>query len=125
MIELGAIHGEIPDTGLTRINLPNGGKIEPVTSSAKSRLGQRVTFLVQDQTESWYETNGGRALADNQRRNIAGMGGRWLSTPNAWDPSEESVAQWTPEHESEGVYHDDVTPPESLSIRNKQERRRR
>lgn len=124
MIELGDIAADIPDTGLTRINLPGGGKIEPVTSSAKSRLGQRVTFLAQDQTESWTQTNGGRALADNQRRNIAGMGGRWLSTPNAWDPSEESVAQWTAEHEIDGVLHDDVTPPDSLSINNKQERRR-
>lgn len=124
MIELGAIAAEIPDTGLTRINLPGGGKIEPVTSSAKSRLGQRLTFLVQDQTESWTQSNGGRTLADNQRRNIAGMGGRWLSTPNAWDPAEESVAQWTSEHEHEGVFHDDVTPPDSLSIRNKRERRK-
>jgi len=124
MIELGDIAADIPDTGLTRINLPGGGKIEPVTSAARSRLGQRLTFLVQDQTESWTETNGGRALADNQRRNIAGMGGRWLSTPNAWDPSEDSVAQYTAEHEHDGVYHDDVTPPDSLSIRNKRDRRK-
>lgn len=124
MIELGDIAADIPDTGLTRINLAGGGKIEPVTSNAKSRLGQRTTFLVQDQTESWTQWNKGRQLADNQRRNIAGMGGRWLSTPNAWDPSEDSVAQWTAEHEHEGVYHDDVAPAESLSIRNKRERRK-
>lgn len=124
MIELGAIAAEIPDTGQTRINLPGGGRIEPVTASAKSRLGQRLTFLLQDQTESWLQGNGGRVLADNQRRNIAGMGGRWLSTPNAWDPAEESVAQWTSEHEHDGVLHDDVTPPESLSIRNKRDRRK-
>lgn len=124
MIELGAIAAQIPDTGTTRINLPGGGKIEPVTSSAKSRLGQRITFLVQDQTESWTKSNGGRELADNQRRNIAGMGGRWLSTPNAWDPTQDSVAQWTAEHEKEGVLHDDVDPPESLSIFSKQERRK-
>lgn len=124
MIELGPFAAEIPDTGITRINLPGGGQIEPVTSSSKSRLGQRVTFIVQDQTESWTQTNGGRALADNQRRNIAGMGGRWLSTPNAWDPTEDSVAQYTAEHEHAGVYHDDVDVPESLSIRNKRERRK-
>lgn len=123
MIELGDFAAEIPDTGLTRINLPGGGKIEPVTSSAKTRLGQRVTFLLQDQTESWTAHNGGRALADNQRRNIAGMGGRWLSTPNAWDPAEDSVAQHTAEHEHDGVYHDDVNPSERLSIRNKADRR--
>lgn len=124
MIELGALHGEIEDTGLGRINLPGGGKIEPVTASGRSRLGQRLTFGLQDQTESWFQSNGGRMLADNQRRNLAGMGGRWLSTPNAWDPTEESVAQYTAEHEHDGVYHDDIEPPEGLSIRNKQERRR-
>ena len=50
------------------------------------------------------------------RRGLAGMGGRWLSTPNAWDPTEESVAQYTAEHEHDGVFHDDVTPPDTLSI---------
>jgi hypothetical protein len=124
MIELGPFAAEIPDTGLTRINLPAGGRIEPVTSAAKTRLGQRVTHIVQDQTESWVQSNGGRALADNQRRNIAGMGGRWLSTPNAWDPAEESVAQHTSEHEHTGVYHDDINIPDSLSIRNKQDRKK-
>lgn len=124
MIELGNLSAEIPDVGLGRINLPDGGKIEPVTAAAISRLGQRVTFALQDQTESWIESNKGRKLADNQRRGIAAFGGRWLSTPNAYDPTEESVAQATAELEREGVYHDDIEPPVSLSINNKQDRRR-
>jgi hypothetical protein len=126
MIELGALHAEIEDTGLGRINLPGGGKIEPVTASAISRLGQRITFSAQDQTESWLASNKGRKLADAQRRNLAGTGGRWLSTPNAWDPTENSVAQYTAEEEVKlgGVYEDDIEPPENLSIRNKAERRR-
>lgn len=123
MIELGDIAAEIPDTGQTRINLPGGGRIEPVTSSAKSRLGQRITFAVQDETHSWTALNGGRRLADNQRRNLAGMGGRWLETTNAWDPAEESVAQMTAESSSPGVYLDDVDPGPG-SIRNKRDRRR-
>jgi hypothetical protein len=77
---------------------------------------------VQDQTESWYRTNGGRKLADNQRRGLAGMGGRFISTPNAWDPVEDSVAQVT-RVEAPGVYHDDVEPG-SGSVRNKADRRR-
>lgn len=126
MIQLGDFEADIPETGKLRIYLPGGGMIEPVTSSARSRLGQRVTFLVQDQTESWTASNGGRALADNQRRNLAGMGGRWLSTCNAWDPTEDSVAQYTAEKEAAqgGVYLDDVEPPPNLSIRNKAERRK-
>jgi hypothetical protein len=123
MIERGAIAGEITDTGETRINLPYGGRIEPVTSSALSRLGQRIVLVVQDQTESWLKSNGLRELADNQRRNIAGMDGRWLSTANKWDPSQDSVAQFTAEHELDGVYHDDVDPGPG-SIRNKRDRRR-
>jgi hypothetical protein len=123
MIQLGALAADIPDTGLTRINLPSGGLIEPVTAAARSRLGQRVTFVVQDQTESWLKSNGGHALADNQRRGLAGMNGRFLSTPNAWDPAEDSVAQRTGESKAPGVYHNDVDPGTG-SIRNKQDRRR-
>ena len=123
MIEMGGIAADIPDTGLTRINLPSGGLIEPVTSAAVSRLGQRITKAVQDQTEAWFKRNGGRALADNQRRGLAGMQGRFLETPNAWDPAEDSVAQQTAEGREPGVFFDDVEPGAG-SIRNKQERRR-
>jgi hypothetical protein len=123
MIQLGALSVDIPDTGLTRINLPGGGLIEPVTAAARSRLGQRVTAVVQDQTESWLASNGGHALADNQRRGLAGMGGRFLSTPNAWDPQEDSVAQRTAESKAPGVFHDDADCGPG-SIRNKAERRR-
>lgn len=123
MIELGDLAAEIPDTGETRINLPNGGRIEPVTSSARSRLGQRVTFSVQDETHSWLEANGGHALADTQRRNLAGMGGRYLETSNAFDPIEESVAQRTYESKTTTTLIDDVEPGEG-SITNKRERRR-
>jgi hypothetical protein len=123
MIELGALAAEIPDTGLSRINLPGGGIIEPVTSSASSRLGQRITGSVQDETHDWREANKGRKLADTQRRNLAGTGGRFLSTTNAWDPAENSVAQTTAEGGEPGVYHDDVEPGAG-SVRNAQHRRR-
>jgi hypothetical protein len=123
MIQLGSIAADIPDTGLTRINLTSGGLIEPVTAAARSRLGQRVTAVVQDQTESWLATNGGHALADNQRRGLAGMGGRFLETPNAWDPVENSVAQRTAESKAPGVYLDDVDPGPG-SVRSKTDRRR-
>lgn len=123
MIRLGRIGEVIDDAGETRIKLPGGGEITPTTSSARSRLGAPIVFLLQDEVQSWV-SKALRETADNQRRNIAGMNGRWLATGNAWDPTENSVAQWTAEHEQDGVYHDDVEPPEGLSIRNKTERRR-
>lgn len=122
MIELGSLAGDMPDTGVTRVNLPSGGVIEPVTASAMSRLGQRVTFVLQDETHSWLKKNGGVKLADNQRRNLAGMGGRWIETTNAWDPAEDSVAQKTNESPI-GVYVD-FPPSIAGSFRNKRERRR-
>jgi hypothetical protein len=121
MIELGELNADIPDTGETRINLPGGGRIEPVTSSASSRLGQRITFAVQDETHSWTERNRGRKLADNQRRNLAGMNGRWLETTNAWDPAEESVAQQTAESTATDIYRDHRDCGVG-SIRNKRDR---
>lgn len=120
MITLGNLSAEIPDTGLSRINLPNRGIIEPVTSSARSRLGQRITFSVQDEAHDWLRTNGGRKLADTQRRNLAGMGGRFLETGNAWDPAEDSVAQTTFEKES-GVFSFMLHPGPG-SVRNMKER---
>jgi hypothetical protein len=124
MIQLSpALNMEISDTGLTRVNLPGGGYIEPVTASARSRLGQRITFVVQDETHSWVQSNGGLQLADNQRRNLAGMGGRFLETTNAFDPVEASVAQRTFESKVPGTLLDDAEPPPG-SVRNKRERRK-
>ncbi len=123
MIELGDLGADIPDTGETRINLPGGGRITPVTSSARSRLGQRITFAVQDETHSWLEANGGLKLADTQRRNLAGMQGRSIETTNAWDPAENSVAQRTYESKVDDVFRDYPDPPPG-SFRNKRERRK-
>lgn len=123
MIELGPLADRIPDTGETRINLPGGGLIEPVTASARSRLGQRVTYVVQDETHSYTKRNGGHTLADNQRRNLAGTGGRWAATTNAYDPAEKSVAQEDIEHPLPDVL---IDYPEPLpgSWKNKRERRK-
>lgn len=123
MIELGPLKFEIPDTGLTRINLDGGGLIEPVTSSAPSRLGQRLTFALQDETHSWNARNKMVKVADTQRRNLAKMDGRSIETTNAWDPTEHSVAQLTFEAAPEDIYRDKTEPPK-LSWENKRERRK-
>jgi len=123
MIEEGPLADWIPDTGVGQINLPGGGLIEPVTSSGRARLGQRITFSVQDETHCWLESNGGWKLADNQRRNLSGTGGRAVETSNAWDPSEQSVAQRTSEALARDVYRDHRIPPRP-SLKNKAERRK-
>jgi hypothetical protein len=122
MIELGPLGEDfIPGHGLDADQPSGGGLIEPVTASARSRLGQRITAAVQDQSESWVQSNNGWMLADNQRRGLAGMGGRFLETCNAPDPVENSVAYRTPREP--GVFVDDVDGGPG-SVRNKQERRK-
>lgn len=124
MIELGPLADIIPDTGQGRINLPGAGKIEPVTSAARSRLGQRITFAVQDETGTWTTGNHGQMLADTQRRGLAGMRGRSIETTNAWDPGENSVAQRTFESSAKDIYRDFRQAPAGLSYTNKAERRK-
>ena len=123
MIELGDIAADITDTGLSRINLASGGIIEPVTAAAKSRLGQRITCAIQDELQSWVQRGGGIQLADTQRRNLAGTGGRWFGSGNAYDPAEASVMQTDVEETPEDVYIDFPQGPTG-SWRNKRERRK-
>ena len=72
-------------------------RIDVVTSSANSRLGNPISDAEQDEVGLWYESNkmigNGTGVADNQNRGAAGMGGRTHCTTNAWDPSMNSYAQ--------------------------------
>jgi hypothetical protein len=124
MVELGPLGDLIPDTGDTRINLPGGGRIDPVTSRARTRLGQRVTFVVQDETGLWTVASGMVQVAETQRRGLAGMGGRSIETTNAWDPSEDSVAQRTAESRVKDVYRDHRLADPHLKYELKRDRRK-
>jgi len=124
MIDRGPLHALIPKTGEEFIRLPNGGRIDTVTSNAQSRLGARVTFVPQDETGIWLKQNGMIKVAETQRRGLAGMGGRAWETSNAWNPAEDSVAQRTFESRAKDIFRDFPTPPASLSYRNKAERRK-
>lgn len=97
MIDLGPLSDLIPKTGEEFIRLPGGGEIAVVTSSAQSRLGNRVTYAPQDEVGIYTVPNGMVKVAETQRRGAAGMGGRVEETTNAYDPSEHSVAQRTAE----------------------------
>jgi hypothetical protein len=124
MIECGPLAELIPKTGEEFIRLPGGGRIDTVTSSAQSRLGQRVTYVPQDETQLWTDANKMTKVADTQRRGLAGMGGRSSETTNAWDPAENSVAQRTAESRRPDIFRLHRTPPAHWSYRNKEERRR-
>lgn len=124
MIGLGPLAEVIPKTGEEFIRLPNGGRIDVVTSKANSRLGQRVTFVPQDETGIWVDSNSMAKVARVQRRGLAGMGGRSIETTNAWDPSEDSVAQRTFESSAKDVHRDFVQPPADLKFLLKSDRRK-
>lgn len=82
------------DLGLTRIYTTNG-RLEPVTASAPSREGQRLTAAVLDETHLWLPSNGGTRLAATIRRNLGKMRGRSIETTNTWRAGEDSVAEST------------------------------
>lgn len=103
--------------------LPNDGRIDVVTSSARSRLGNPITAAFQDETGLWTKQNGMLAVADTQRRGLAGMGGRAIETTNAYDPAEQSVAQLTAESRASDVFRFFPQAPVRLSFKNKRERR--
>lgn len=124
MIDLGPLSDVVLRTGEEFIRLPGDGRIDAVTSSAQSRLGQRVTFVPQDEVGLWTKTNKMQAVADTQYRGLAGMGGRASLTTNAWDPSQHSVAQQQFESSAKDVYRQFRQAPRGLSYRNKAERKR-
>lgn len=104
------------------IRLPNDGEIVPVTSNANSKLGNPITFAVQDETGLYTESNGLRKFARTQRRGAAGIGGRTMETTNAWDPVMNSVAQQTHESKAPDIFKFFRQPPAHWSYKNKAER---
>ena len=102
---------------------PAEGRIETVTSSARTVKGNRAVFAVLDQTEEWVQSNGGPKLASTMRINAAKVGGSTIESPNAFIPGEESVAEesaafWAAIREGkakdDGLYYDHrEAPPET------------
>lgn len=84
--------------------LPNDGRIETVTSSAQSRLGNPIIFVGQDETGLYTDSNKLRKPAETTRRGASAMGGRSIETTNPWDPSEDSVAQRTWESKRPDIF---------------------
>lgn len=91
------------DDGRTRLYLHGRpGQLEPVTASAGSREGQRLSFAVLDETHLWTPQNGGIKLAATIQRNAAKMGGRTFETTNAPLLGIKSVAERSSSHAERG-----------------------
>ena len=104
------------------IRLPNRGLIVPLSSAAKSKLGQPLTGGLGD--ESGLYTSANRVLDTWQtmRRGIAAMQGRTIELTNPWDPMENSAAQQAFESQTKDVFRYYRKPPANLSYANKRER---
>lgn len=111
-------------TGEQFVRLPNDGKIEAVTSSAQSRLGNPINFANFDETGIYTVQNKMVRVAETMRRGLAGMGGRSIEWTNPWDPAENSTAQRTYESRSTDIYKFYRKPSTELSYKNARDRRR-
>ncbi|ALE91830.1 terminase [Arthrobacter alpinus] len=103
---------------------PKSNRIDIVSSSAQSRLGQPITFAIQDETGTYTVQNKLLGVAQTMRRGLAGMGGRSIETTNAWDPAINSLAQRTFESQAKDIFKFFRQPPADWSYGNKRERRR-
>lgn len=74
---------------------PESDRIDMVTSSAKSRVGNPISDFLHDESGLYTPSSGMVDVADAQERGAAGMGGRGKQTTNCWDPAEQSHGQKT------------------------------
>lgn len=109
---------------LGKIDLSNGGRIEPATTSAKARLGEPMTFVTITESHLFTLQGGYRTVAGAVKRNVAGMDGRWLELTNAWDPTEASEAQVTATAGDPDVYVDTIETHRVDDIEDPEEVRR-
>jgi hypothetical protein len=123
MIRFGPL-GDLMRVGETFIRVGEEGRIDVVTSSAQSRLGNPVNYVAQDETGIWTKQNRMIDVGDTQRRSVAGMQGRSQETTNAFDPTQRSQAQSTFQSKAPDIFKFYRPPLVHLSYANKVERRR-
>ena len=104
------------------IGLPNRGKIVPLTSKAKSKLGQPLTGGLGDESGLYTPESGVLGTWQTMRRGIAAMQGRTVELTNPWDPMESSAAQRAFESRAADIFRYYRKPPVDLSYANKRER---
>lgn len=127
MIDYGPLSEQITHTGEEVIRLPGGKhcQIVPVTAKAKSRLGQRVTFVLWDEA-GLYDTDNMWNVYRTQSRGLTAMGGRGMIMTNPDDPAADNVVKDLVENNSRdsSVYVQHILPPRHLKWTNKADRRK-
>ncbi|WP_431772192.1 hypothetical protein [Streptomyces cucumeris] len=115
---------EVMKVGEEFTRVGESGLIEVVTSSAQSRLGNPVNFVMQDETGLYTKANKLIRVADTQLRGATLMNGRAMETTNAWDPSEASTAQATAGLKAGDIFRYHPLAPKALSYKEKRQRRK-
>lgn len=102
--------------------------IVAVTSNPDALEGNRATFALRNETHRWRANNSGHEMAKVIKRNAAKSpdgSARTLSITNAYDPSEESVAQQEREAYEQmmagtsavkGIMYDSLEAPPSAAL---------
>lgn len=123
--------------GITKANMginiitayANTRRIEAVTSNPRTLEGGRPTFVIKNETHHWISTNNGHDMAEAIDRNaVKSKGGssRSLSITNAYEPSEDSVAQrereaWENQEAGlafkTGTLYDSLEAPKGIGLR--------
>lgn len=104
------------------IRLPNRGKIVPLSSAAKSKLGQPLTGGLGDESGLYTAQNKVLDAWQTMRRGIAAMQGRTVELTNPWDPMENSAAQQAFESSRTDIFRYYRKPPADLSYANRRDR---
>jgi len=104
------------------IRLPNRGKIVPLSSAAKSKLGQPLTGGLGDESGLYTLANHRLETWQTIRRGVAAMQGRSVELTNPWDPMENGAAQQAFESRQKDIFRYYRKPPADLSYMNKRER---
>lgn len=116
--------------GKTKIETPNGGSLEQISSSMGSAEGAELTFAICDETEHWLPARNGDELKEAIDRNTGKTQfGRWVETCNSWQPGLNSVSEhtfntWVKEQEGrslsdKGLLYDAVVAPHNTVLHDK------
>lgn len=106
------------------IRLPNGGRIDPVTASARSKLGNPVNFALCDESGVYTKRSGMFEVADTVLRGVTGMDGRMLELTNPWDPMDASFGQATYESTAKDIMRFFPRHDPNLDFTDRADRRR-